>query len=239
MGEELSLVENKSFDLQNILKAEQDTFLKNTLSKVINTAVDVAIKSVLPDWLEDQAINIKDAVIEKGFKKGVDTAIENAVDTGKSMMGIVTGKFDNANQVEIALKKGGIVESVSNLIDTNIKKAKENGKINKDTAKELKEGKNEILKSITDRIEDTLKTQVKNVEKIETYSQKWKEAYEARDFQTMDKKYKLLKKYLDETIPLENTINEARRIENLHNLIKNNGQDFNISEEELRLAEKL
>ena len=31
----------------------------------------------------------------------------------------------------------------------------------------------------------------------------------------------------------------ARTIENLHNLIKNNGQDFNLTNEQLELAERL
>ena len=37
----------------------------------------------------------------------------------------------------------------------------------------------------------------------------------------------------------ENIIKEARKIENLHNLIKNNGGDFNITKEEIKLSEIL
>ena len=55
----------------------------------------------------------------------------------------------------------------------------------------------------------------------------------------MAKNYRNLEKYIERTIPLENMIKEARRIENLHNLIKNNGKKFDISEEEIKLAEKL
>ena len=39
--------------------------------------------------------------------------------------------------------------------------------------------------------------------------------------------------------PLENTLKEARIIENLHLLIKNNGQDFNLTNEQLELAKML
>ena len=38
---------------------------------------------------------------------------------------------------------------------------------------------------------------------------------------------------------IEKTINEAKTIMTLHNLIKNNGQNFNLSKEQLELAEKL
>ena len=40
-------------------------------------------------------------------------------------------------------------------------------------------------------------------------------------------------------MPLENVITKAKVVENLHNLIKNNGKNFNLSKEELELANKL
>ena len=38
---------------------------------------------------------------------------------------------------------------------------------------------------------------------------------------------------------MEQTLREARTIENLHTLIKNNGQDFNLTDEQMQLAEIL
>ena len=49
---------------------------------------------------------------------------------------------------------------------------------------------------------------------------------------------KILNK-LKELLPIENTLKEARVIENLHTLIKNNGQDFNLTKEQLELANML
>ena len=43
---------------------------------------------------------------------------------------------------------------------------------------------------------------------------------------------------LNEILPLETTIKQAREIENIHLLIKNNGQDFNLTQEQLELAGK-
>ena len=40
-------------------------------------------------------------------------------------------------------------------------------------------------------------------------------------------------------MPLENTIKQARVIENLHTLIKNNNQDFNLTKEQEELANLL
>ena len=55
----------------------------------------------------------------------------------------------------------------------------------------------------------------------------------------MDKEFEKIQNELKEVIPLENTLKQVRKIENIHNLIKNNGQNFDISEIEKELAEKL
>ena len=55
----------------------------------------------------------------------------------------------------------------------------------------------------------------------------------------MEIEYKKIEEALKNLVPLENVINQARTIENLHNLIKNNGQNFELSKEQLELAEKL
>lgn len=67
----------------------------------------------------------------------------------------------------------------------------------------------------------------------------WKEHYKNKNFQGMDREYKKIEKEIDNLIPIERTIRNVRTIENIHNLIKNNGQDFNLTKEEIELAEKL
>ena len=55
----------------------------------------------------------------------------------------------------------------------------------------------------------------------------------------MEKQYKKIERELQNVMPLENVLKKARVLENLHNLIKNNGKNFNLSSEELELANKL
>ena len=55
----------------------------------------------------------------------------------------------------------------------------------------------------------------------------------------MQREYEKIKEKLNELLPIENTLKEARTIENLHNLIKNNGQNFNLTNEQLELANML
>ena len=44
----------------NNLEKEQNKFLETTLGKTINTAVNIGLRWVLPDLIEDEIINIKD-----------------------------------------------------------------------------------------------------------------------------------------------------------------------------------
>ena len=55
----------------------------------------------------------------------------------------------------------------------------------------------------------------------------------------MQKEYNKIEKEIKKLVPIENTIKNARYIESIHNLIKNNGENFNLSEETLELAKKL
>ena len=81
--------------------------------------------------------------------------------------------------------------------------------------------------------------QVDLVEKLNNYSEEWNNYYNNKDFEGMEKEYSKIKNTLNKIAPLEKTINEAKKIENIHNLIKNNGNNFNITEEEILLAQRL
>lgn len=170
---------------------------------------------------------------------GLNTAITSAINFGKSAIGIFTGKFENIEQIQTAISKGGILDNVSDLIDLSSKKAKEKGLISNSVAIAIKGGKNTIIKSIESNIENSLENQIKSIKKISDYATEWNNSYNLRDFEGMEKAYRNIKKNLNETIPLESTLKEARTIENLHTLIKNKESDFNLTEEEISLAEKL
>lgn len=223
----------------NVTYEEQKSFLETNLGQIINGGVDLGLRVILPDVIEDEIIEIKDSIITDGFKEGVKTAIDNAVDLGKSFLGIFTGKFENVSQIKEAVKKGGLIDSISDVLDWGIKKAKENKLIKSSTATLIKKGKNKILNNISDNIENNLDSQVESVEKIDKYITKWNEYYNEQDFTNMQKQYTKIEKELEKITPLESTINKARVVENLHNLIKNNGKNFNLSQEELELANKL
>lgn len=226
-------------EIKNEINIQDNNFLQTTLGQTINSAVDIGLKVLLPDFLEDQIIDVKDTFIKQGFKEGVNSIVENAINLGKSAIGIFTGNFENIEQVDSAIKKGGLIDSISGLLDKVIDGAKSANLINKQTAKIIKDGKNTILDTINNNIEDTLSNQVKSIDKLNTYAENWKNYYNEKNFEGMEKEYKKIENKMKEVIPLENTIKRIHEIENIHELIKNNGRDFNLSSEELELTKKL
>ena len=58
-------MELNNIELNNNLIKENDQkeFLETTLGKTINTAIDIGIRALLPDFVDEQIINIKDKVI--------------------------------------------------------------------------------------------------------------------------------------------------------------------------------
>ena len=155
---------NQRMELETLdnLDKEQNSFLESTLGKVIDSSVDFGLRAILPNFIEDEVIEIKDTLVNEGLIDDVSSNIKN--------------EFKNQN---------------------------------------------------------------KNVENLNKYNNNWKESFEAKDFDKMEKYMKKINNLLTKTLPLENTIKNARTIENLHELIKNNGKSFELSDEEMQLAELL
>lgn len=224
----------------NILKENnQNEFLESTLWKTINNGIDIGIRYLLPDLVEDEIIELKDNLINFGLKDGIKKSIDSVIETGKEAIGILSGNFENVTQIQKVIKNGGIIDKVSDSIDTVIEIGEKNGKINSSIGKALKKGKTSILSSIEKNIESTLDSQINSAKNIEKYISNWKENYKEKNFSGMQKEYNKIEKEIKKLVPIESTIKNARYIESIHNLIKNNGENFNLSEETLELAKKL
>lgn len=215
---------------------EQNHFLDTAVGKVINTAIDLGLRWILPDFVENQIIDVKNSLIRGGLKEGIDKAVENAVELGRSVTGIFTGKFDSIAQAQNVVKHGGIIEGVSNVIDSTLAVTQKSGLLPDNIVKLIRQGKNVILDNVSTNIEAEFVGQLDQIEKLGKYENNWKTYYQAKDFEGMEREYQKIKEKLKEILPLEKTINQARAIENIHILIKNNGHDFNISKEQLALA---
>ncbi len=221
------------------IEKEQKAFLESGIGKVINTAMDMGIRFLLPDFIENEVIEIKDTLVQEGFQEGIDKTIENAVDLGKSAIGIVTGKFENISQVQAAVEKGGIIETLSNVIDTVLDKCSQNNLLSPNIVNVIKQGKNIILDNVSSNIENMMTEQIKSVETIQTLSNNWRSYYMQKNFDGMEKEMQKLEKEMKKIIPLENLIKGAREIQNMHQLIKNNGQVFELTENQINVIKAL
>ena len=141
----------------------------------------------------------------------------------------------NKNVIAKCVKKGGIIDLISGVIDNVLASATKNELISKSTGRLIKKGKNAILDTISINIEEKFMQDVHSLELVSKYISNWKNYYNLKDFDGMEKEYKKIKKQMDTIMALDNTISEAKQIENIHNLIKNKGINYELSEEEKEL----
>lgn len=238
----MELVENlQKNNLNNSVEIEkkQNNFLESTLGKVINTGVNLGLRMILPDLIENEVIEIKDTLFSQGLGEGIKKAISSATELGKSAIGIVTGNFESVAQAQEAVKKGGIIDGVSDAIDFVLDKTSNSGLISNTIVKTIKGGKNSLLNTISNNIENEFNAQLQSAERLQKYSNNWKEYFNNKDFEGMTNEYYKINTELKTLMPMENTLKEARTIQNLHTLIKNNGRDFNLSQEALKLSQML
>ena len=239
LSEENRELNNERERIKDDITEKQNTFMKTNIGIAINKAIDYGLKKILPDFIEDKVIGIKDALLNEGIKEGIDTAIEGAIDLGKSVIGLFTGKFDKISQIEAVVQKGGLLKSTSDLLDESLKRANKKELINDETTNIIKQGKNIIKNSLSQNLEDLLMEQKKLLKKIENYAEKWKEYYIEKDIENMQKQYEKIKNTLENAVPIQETISKVQEIENIHKLIKNNGGNFEITENQIELAKKL
>jgi hypothetical protein len=220
------------------IAAEQNSFLDSNLGGIINGAVDIGLKAILPDFIEEQIIEVKDVMVQEGFMAGVKSAVDKALEIGKGIGGILTGDFKSIGQVRDALNLGDLANNISSVIDNILKKAEEKNILNSNIVDVISTGKDFILGIMNKNIGDNFEAQIKSLEKIDNYIDNWNKYYEKQDLKNMENQYKYIQRELKKVMPLEEIINKARQVENLHNLIKNKG-NFNISKYELEVANQL
>ncbi|MBR2743676.1 MAG: hypothetical protein IKE01_00040 [Clostridia bacterium] len=231
----MELSENLNIENNNNI----NNFFQSTFGQIIDKSLETGLRFLLPDFIENDVIEIKDTLVQQGFSEAVNTAIDKAIDLGKSAVGMITGNFENVTQAENVVEKGGLIQGISNAIDFVLDKVNGTGFITNDVVNIIKEGKNTILNTVSDDIKNEFNIQSEQIEKLDKYNKKWKEAFDSQDFQKMEKNIKKIEKIMSNIIPIENVIKEARTIENLHELIKNNGENFELTEDQMELAKAL
>ena len=237
LQEKINNLEKQELNQNELVTVEnQNNFLNTTIGKVANVAIDLGLRWILPDFVENQVIEIKNSLISGGLKEGINKAIDSGIELGKTVTGIFTGKFENISQAQNAIKNGGIIDGISDALDSALNTTTKKGLIPNNVATLIRQGKNVILDNVSSNIETEFVSQLNNIEKIAKYENNWRNYYNEKDFEGMEREYQKIKDRIKEILPLETTIKQAREIENLHLIIKNNGHDFNLTNEQKELA---
>ena len=79
----MKLIENNlNNNLENkneILKENQEKFIETNLGKTINFGLDIGLRALLPDFIEEQVIDIKDTILKEGFSDGIKKVISSTI----------------------------------------------------------------------------------------------------------------------------------------------------------------
>ena len=230
-------IENSNNELtiestDNIL-SKQNNALSEILNNVINWSIDAGLKYILPDSIENDVIKIKNNLLNGNAAQKIIDTIGSVINLGKEKLNNEKKEILNTEDIKKILQNPDTIKLISDTVEIILN--------NRNTNIQNKENSNKqiIERNVENNLNNQLESQINSINKIENYKNEWYKDYESKDFENMDKVYKNIKKELKNIVPIEKLIKEIRKIENLNQLIKSKGGDFNITKEELELANKL
>lgn len=232
----LDLISEKNLNNQltndmknNEISKNQNDFIGNMFKNAINFGVDLGLKSLLPDLIEDQVIDIKNSILEGGFKEGVNTLMKKVNEFKNSITGIFTGNFNNIEEIHTATKQGGIIKTVSKGLSKGIDAGVKSGAIPKSIGGILKAGKTTMLNEFSNSLESQMRKEIQKFDILNDLNKKWYDALDQRDFDKMTKYTEKISVLSKDLVKFSNIIEETKKIEELHNFIKeNNSFDFMV-----------
>ena len=222
-----------SIENKDDILSKQNNALSEILNNVINWSIDAGLKYILPDSIENDVIKIKNDLLNGNAAQKIIDTIGSVINLGKEKLNNEKKEIINTEDIKKVLQNPDTIKLISDTVETILN--------NRDINIQNKERSNKkiIEKNVENNLNNQLESQINSINKIENYKNEWYKNYENKDLEKMNKTLKKINKEFKKIIPIENTIKEIRKIENLNELINSKGGDFNITKEELELANKL
>ncbi|MCL2355151.1 MAG: hypothetical protein FWC68_04710, partial [Oscillospiraceae bacterium] len=213
------------------LSREQNRFFDTTIGRAINRGIDLGIRAIFPDFLEDKVIEVKDALINEGLSSAIGTAIDQALELGRRALSeFLTRGFRNISDARDSLERGNLIGNVSKELDYVIERTEKNHATRLNIGNNLSAGRTMLLEMIRRDVDTCMNEQIELTDAINSHIEKWNFAFQKEDFSGMEDEFTQVQEKTIAVMPTENMLKDVRRLENLHNFIKNNGKNFNISE---------
>ena len=228
--------------IENTKETEQKEFLDTTIGKIVDAGLDFAISTFVPDLIEKPVSNLKDKLLSWDFNKEKETISSGALEQTKKLEENSGKEVDIGNVVanlKDFLKEEKTINSFSKIIDAAIKELVDKDKISSNVSKMLKEGKNAVVEKIKEKIDHELDGQIVYVEELKEQTEKWKNYYQEKDIKNMKAVSKKIDSLMEDIMPIDTILTEAKQIQNLQQLIENNNNQFDLSSTQLELAKML
>lgn len=230
----MELEENKSLNLENNQKTN---FLDNIFLKNINDGINIGLKAILPDMLENEVIKLKDNLIEYGLKDGINKTIESFFKRDNEEN--VLENFDNLIQIKNIINNDKFIDKITTLLDSVINKVGEEKIVDDKTFDILKNEESLIINKIKNNINLSLKENINCIESLNKFINNWNEYFNSKDLVGMKKEYNKIENEIKNIIPTSNIKKDINYIESIQKLIENNGKNFELTNDEIELAQKL
>jgi len=103
-----NLNQNESREASLTLLQEQNRFFETRLGQVVDRGIDLGIRAIFPDFLEQSVIEVKNALIHEGLREAINTAVQEALDLGRQVMDSVRGVFRSGNDVRTSTRERNV-----------------------------------------------------------------------------------------------------------------------------------